>query len=125
MTMTRRLLLRAFGISSAAAASGGATAASSPPELELEGCVSWCNWTRGYLKFRPDRRDAAERLIMLDIGDEGDMARLKNNAQPLHPITLRLWWRPDIDVLAPWQAVEVIFRNGERLAARRGINNIS
>ena len=75
--MSRRLLLRALGLSGAAAVSGGTPIASAPLELEIEGCVSWCNWPRGYLKFRPLRSDAAERLIMLAVADDAILERLQ------------------------------------------------
>jgi acyl CoA:acetate/3-ketoacid CoA transferase alpha subunit len=124
--LSRRLMLGALGLSGAAAATGTSTAvAAAPLELEIEGCVSWCNYPRGYLKFRPLRRDAAERLIMLDVADEATRERLQKYARPLQPLVLRAAWKPDVDILAPWQAVEVIFANGERFAAVSLVSNIS
>ena len=123
--ISRRLLLRALGLSGAAAVSGGTAIASAPLELEIEGCVSWCNCQRGYLKFRPLRGDAAERLIMLDVADDAILERLQKRARPLQPLVLRVAWKPDVDILAPWQAVEVIFPDGERFAAVRSVSNIS
>ena len=123
--MSRRLLLRALGLSGAAAVSGSTAIALAPPELEIEGCVSWCNYARGYLKFRPLRSDAAERVIMLDVTNEVARERLGKYARPLQPLVLRVAWRPDVDILAPWQAVEVVFADGERFAAVSQVGNIS
>jgi hypothetical protein len=124
MSMSRRFLLRSFGLSGVATISAS-TPASSLTQLDIEGSVSWCNRYRGLLKFRPHRSDAAERLVALEPRGGNDVEKLRMYAHPLAPATLRLRWSPDIDILAPWQAIEIVFANGERVPARKGTNNIS
>jgi hypothetical protein len=124
MPLSRRSLLRALGLSGAVTMTARTAEASRTIALEMSGCVSWCNRQRGFLKFRPCRSDAAERLIKLDLR-HGDIEVLKQYAQPLYPLVLRLAWRPDIDILAPWQAVDIMFPNGQSVAAVTGISNIS
>ena len=124
MSISRRYLLRALSLSGAATIST-TTVASSVNQLDIEGCVSWCNLYRGLLKFRPQRPDAAEHLVTLEVRDGDDVERLRKYAQPLAPVTLRVGWSPDIDILAPWQAIEIVFANGERIQARKGTSNIS
>ena len=124
MLISRRILLRALGYSSAAAI-GRSTAAPAPTQLDIEGSVSWCNRRRGLLRFRPLRPDAAERLIALEVRNHSVVEKLRKHAYPLAPVTLRVGWRPDIDILAPWQAIEITFANGEGVPARKGKSNIS
>jgi hypothetical protein len=124
MSISRRFVLRSLGLSSVATITAP-TAAASATQLEIEGSVSWCNRYRGLLKFRPHRPDAAERLVALELRDGDDVERLRMFADPLAPVTLRVGWRPDVDILAPWQAIEIVFANGERVPARKGTNNIS
>jgi len=121
MSISRRFLLRALGLASVATIS----AYPSATPLDIEGSVSWCNLYRGLLKFRPHRSDAAERLVALEVRDGDDVERLRKYAHPLAPVTLRVGWNPEIDILAPWQAIEIVFANGERVPARKGTNNIS
>jgi hypothetical protein len=123
MSVSRRFLLRALGFSGFSGI--GASRAAAARQLEIEGSVSWCNSYRGLLKFRPLRSDAAERLIALDVLDGDDVERLRKYASPLAPATLRVGWRPDIDILSPWQAIEVVFATGERVLARKGTSNMS
>ena len=124
MSVSRRFLLRAFSLSGVAAISA-TSVASSATQLDIEGSVSWCNLYRGLLKFRPQRSDAAERLVTLEVRDGDDVEKLRKYAHPLAPVTLRVEWSPDIDILAPWQAIEIVFANGERIPARKGTSNIS
>jgi hypothetical protein len=93
--------------------------------LDIEGCVSWCNLYRGLLKFRPLRSDAAEHLVTLEVRNGDDVEKLRKYANPLAPVTLRVEWSPNVDILAPWQATEIIFANGESIPARKGTSNIS
>jgi hypothetical protein len=123
MPISRRFLL-ALSLSGVATISA-TDAASSATQLDIEGSVSWCNLYRGLLKFRPQRSDAAERLVTLEVRDGDDVERLRKYAQPLAPVTLRVKWSPDVDILAPWQAIEIVFANGERVPARKGASNIS
>jgi hypothetical protein len=122
--MSRRFLLRTLSLSGVATISA-ASVASSANQLDIEGSVSWCNLYRGLLKFRPQRSDAAERLVTLEVRDGDDVEKLRKYAHPLAPVTLRVEWSPDIDILAPWQAIEIVFANGERIPARKGTSNIS
>ena len=124
MSMSRRFLLRTLSLSGVATISA-ASVASSANQLDIEGSVSWCNLYRGLLKFRPQRSDAAERLVTLEVRDGDDVEKLRKYAQPLAPVTLRVEWSPDIDILAPWQAIEIVFASGERIPARKGTSNIS
>jgi len=64
-------------------------------------------------------------LIALELRDGDDVERLLKYAEPLAPVILRVGWSPDVDILAPWQAIEIVFANGERVPARKGTNNIS
>jgi len=124
ISVSRRFLLRAFSLSGVATISA-TTVASSANQLDIEGSVSWCNLYRGLLKFRPRRSDAAEHLVALEVRDGDDVEKLRRYAQPLAPVTLRVEWSPDIDILAPWQAIEIVFASGERIPARKGTSNIS
>jgi len=124
MSISRRFLLRTLSLSGVATISA-ASVASSANQLDIEGSVSWCNLYRGLLKFRPQRSDAAERLVTLEVRDGDDVEKLRKYAHPLAPVTLRVEWSPDIDILAPWQAIEIVFANGERIPARKGTSNIS
>ena len=124
MSVSRRFLLRAFSLSGVATISA-TTVASSANQLDIEGSVSWCNLYRGLLKFRPRRSDAAEHLVALEVRDGDDVEKLRKYAHPLAPVTLRVEWSPDIDILAPWQAIEIVFASGERIPARKGTSNIS
>jgi hypothetical protein len=124
ISVSRRFLLRAFSLSGVATISA-TTVASSANQLDIEGSVSWCNLYRGLLKFRPRRSDAAEHLVALEVRDCDDVEKLRRYAQPLAPVTLRVEWSPDIDILAPWQAIEIVFASGERIPARKGTSNIS
>ena len=124
ISVSRRFLLRAFSLSGVATISA-TTVASSANQLDIEGSVSWCNLYRGLLKFRPRRSDAAEHLVALEVRDGDDVEKLRKYAQPLAPVTLRVEWSPDIDILAPWQAIEIVFASGERIPARKGTSNIS
>jgi len=124
MSISRRFLLRSLGLSGVATISAS-TQASSAMQLDIEGCVSWCNRCRALLKFRPHRSDAAERLVVLEPRGGDDVEKLRLYAHPLAPATLRVRWSPDIDILAPWQAIEIVFANGERVPARKGTNNIT
>ena len=124
MSVSRRFLLRAFSLSGVATISA-TSVASSATHLDIEGSVSWCNLYRGLLKFRPRRSDAAEHLVALEVRDGDDVEKLRRYAQPLAPVTLRVEWSPDIDILAPWQAIEIVFASGERIPARKGTSNIS
>ena len=124
MSISRRFLLRTLSLSGVATISA-APVASSANQLDIEGSVSWCNLYRGLLKFRPQRSDAAERLVTLEVRDGDDVEKLRKYAHPLAPVTLRVEWSPDIDILAPWQAIEIVFANGERIPARKGTSNIS
>jgi hypothetical protein len=74
------------------------------------------------VKFRPDRRDASEQLIELEMDDNEMPERLKVLA-PSRVATISLRWRPNVDILAPWQAVEIIGPSGERFAALQGNNS--
>jgi hypothetical protein len=123
MSISRRFLFRALSLSGVATI-GATMAAASAARMDIEGCVSWCNRYRGLLKFRPQRSDAAERLVSLEVRNGDDIERLRKYAHPLAPVTLRVGWRPDIDILAPWQAIEIVFANGERVPARKGTSNI-
>ena len=124
MSVSRRFLLRVLSLSGVATISA-TTVASPANQLDIEGSVSWCNLYRGLLKFRPRRSDAAEHLVTLEVRDGDDVEKLRNYARPLAPVTLRVGWRPDIDILAPWQAIDILFANGERIPARKGKSNIS
>jgi len=124
ISVSRRFLLRAFSLSGVATISA-TSVASSATQLDIEGSVSWCNLYRGLLKFRPRRSDAAEHLVALEVRDGDDVEKLRRYAQPLAPVTLRVEWSPDIDILAPWQAIEIVFASGERIPARKGTSNIS
>jgi len=124
ISVSRRFLLRAFSLSGVATISA-TTVASSANQLDIEGSVSWCNLYRGLLKFRPRRSDAAEHLVALEVRDGDDVEKLRRYAQPLAPVTLRVEWSPAIDILAPWQAIEIVFASGERIPARKGTSNIS
>ena len=64
-------------------------------------------------------------MVALEVRDGDDVEKLRNYAHPLAPVTLRVGWRPDIDILAPWQAIDIVFANGERIPARKGTSNIS
>jgi hypothetical protein len=75
--------------------------------------------------FRPDQRSATQHLIKLDVHSARVAAMLKEHARPSRRIVLRLTWRPDVDIVAPWQAVEIVFPNGERVAALKDTGNIS
>jgi hypothetical protein len=123
MSISRRLLLRALSLSGVATISTPAGASAN--QLDIQGAVSWCNLYRGLLKFRPLRSDAAEHLVTLEVRNGDDVERLRKYAQPLAPVTLRVGWSPEVDILAPWQAIEIIFANGERISARKGRSNIS
>jgi hypothetical protein len=123
MLISRRFLLAALGLLGVGASASAA--ADAAHQLDIEGCVSWCNRYRGLLKFRPLRSDAAERLIALEVRNGDDVERLRKYANPLAPATLRVGWRPDIDILSPWQAIEIVFASGERVPARKGTSNIS
>lgn len=123
MSISRRLLLRALSVSGVATIS---TPTVSPAnQLDIEGSVSWCNLYRGLLKFRPLRSDAAEHLVTLEVRHGDDVEKLRKYAHPLAPVTLRVGWSPEVDLLAPWQAIEIVFANGERIPARKGRSNIS
>ena len=124
ISVSRRFLLRAFSLSGVATISA-TTVASPANQLDIEGSVSWCNLYRGLLKFRSRRSDAAEHLVTLEVRDGDDVEKLRRYAQPLAPVTLRVEWSPDIDILAPWQAIEIVFASGERIPARKGTSNIS
>jgi hypothetical protein len=88
------------------------------PELELVGKVRWCNYTRGIVSFQPDRSDARKHELRIYLRNAGDSALLRTHARPDQWVRMRYEWEPDTNVLAPWQAKELILKNGERLAAR-------
>jgi len=123
MSISRRFLLCALSL--LGIGTSASTAAAAAHQLDIEGSVSWCNRYRGLLKFRPLRSDAAERLIVLEVRNDDDVEKLRKYASPLAPATLRVAWRPDIDVLSPWQAIEIVFAKDERVPARKGKSNIS
>jgi hypothetical protein len=123
MSISRRLLLRALSVSGVATISTPTVAAAH--QLDIQGSVSWCNLYRGLLKFRPLRSDAAEHLVTLEVRNGDDVEKLRKFAHPLAPVTLRVGWSPEVDILAPWQAIEIVFANGERIPARKGRSNIS
>ena len=88
------------------------------PELELAGKVRWCNYTRGIVSFQPDRSDARKHEVRIYFRNADDTALLRTHARPEQWVRIRYEWEPDIDVLTPWQAKELVFKDGESLAAR-------
>ena len=116
---------RTFGLGIAGAA-GCATAGPVPASgtnetMRIDGHVRWCNRPRGLLMFRPARPDASDMLIYLalkaeHLDDDADK-RLKTHLRPGAAVAVVLSWRPDLDVLAPWQPREVVAVGGERLEA--------
>lgn len=107
----------------AAAAMGTRANASTPGDLELSGIVCWRHRERGLLMFLPDRPDAGQHLIRLDVSDEASIETLKE-LRPTAKVVVRLTWRPEIDILAPWQAREIVAR-GKIVPARIDIANIA
>jgi hypothetical protein len=120
--ISRRGVVGALGIVMGGLVNAPGASASPPLELSLRGTVSWCNRARGLVKFRPDRRDASEQLIEIEMDDNEMPERLKVLA-PSRVATISLRWRPNVDILAPWQAVEIIGPGGERFAALQGNNS--
>jgi hypothetical protein len=116
---------RIFGkglIGAAGVATAGSLASANTPEfMSLAGQVRWCNRSRGLLMFRPNRPDAGDMLIALELkssaaGHEAD-TKLREALRPMSPVTIAFAWRPDVDILAPWQPREVVASAGERFAA--------
>jgi hypothetical protein len=71
--------------------------------------------------FRPVRPDASDMLIYLKMkaaryNDDADK-KLKMLLRPGAAVVVVLSWRPDLDVLAPWQPREVVAAGEERLEA--------
>lgn len=123
--MTRKVSRRRF-FGSLTGAVGGLTAVGAPAiatpihpsTLSLDGKVKWCHRQRGLLSFGPDRPDASDLLVRLarprDGGDDAE--RMRRLLRPAAPITMVLTWQPDVDLLMPWQATEVVCGDGERFA---------
>jgi hypothetical protein len=84
--------------------------------LTVRGCIAWCNRKRGILMFEPKGAGASRMAINFDVGeDDGNVWRV---LRPGALVTLGLRWRPECDILSPWQPEEIICATGERFRAR-------
>ena len=124
--VTRRISRRLFGkgvvavAGCAAVSTGAAHSASAAQTMTLSGHVRWFNRSRGLVMFRPDRPDASDILIHLQLQRpwvNADDMKLRKLIRPLAAMTVTFTWRPDIDVLAPWHPNSLVSA-GEMLACR-------
>ena len=90
----------------------------------ITGRVRWCNRRLGIVSFGPDREDASNVTMQLalraDNYDDDVDKKLKRLMPPQARVSVTFSWRPDLDFLKPWQPVEVICADGERLVIELG-----
>jgi len=112
----RDKIARAGGARAAVAGRAGRTATDRETRLTIRGTVAWCNRARGILMFEPEGAGASRRAIHFDHGN--DEAKVKRLLRPGMVVTVSLRWRPEVDVLSPWQPEEIICTDGDRFTAR-------
>jgi len=123
--ISRRALVRGIGGAAAGGVLAGAAIAEAAPKQEtITGRVRWCNRRLGIVSFGPDREDASNVTMQLalraDEYDDDVDKKLKRLMRPQAPVSVTFSWRPDLDFLKPWQPLEVICADGERLAIEPG-----
>ncbi len=116
--ISRRAIVGGLGVAAGGLAANQAVAGmpAKGTQMTVDGIVAWCHPQRRLLSFKsvPPGRDG---MLLRLKGDAGDQSRLKS-VRPGMPATVRVAWRPDLDILSPWAPLDVTCGNGEYFAAR-------
>jgi hypothetical protein len=112
--MSRRAVVGGLGV-----VAGGAASAALPEtgaQLVVKGTVAWSHAACALLSFHTDPPGRDPMVVRLQV-DAADRLRLQRQ-RPGMAVTVKLTWRPDLDILAPWAPQEVTCANGDRFVAR-------
>jgi hypothetical protein len=120
--MSRRAVVGGLGIAAGGVVNSavGATLPETGAQLVVKGTVAWCHTARGLLSFHADPPGRDPMVVRLQV-DAADRLRLQRQ-RPGMAVTVKLSWRPDLDILAPWAPQEVTCANGDRFVARLDMN---
>ena len=113
--VSRRATVFGLGVAAAGLAAHPSVAAvpTQGTQMTVDGIVAWCHPQRGLLSIKSVLPDSM--VVRLKV-DASDQPRLKA-VRPAMSVTVRLAWRPDLDILSPWVPQDVTCANGEHFVA--------